>query len=107
VIKTSAGKISFLLVPLLLFMTTVAFAISNGKDKDDKTLPASAAANHNARDNGMRLEGEKRFHSNCTRCHAAPTKFPPRMTATIMRHMRVRATITDEDMRLILHYMTQ
>jgi len=37
----------------------------------------------------------------------APPKFPPRMMATIIRHMRVRATITDEEMRLILKYMTQ
>jgi hypothetical protein len=29
------------------------------------------------------------------------------MMATIIRHMRVRATITDEEMRLILKYMTQ
>jgi len=55
----------------------------------------------------MRLEGEKRFRANCGRCHAAPQKFPPRMMATILRHMRVRATITDEDMRLVLFYMTQ
>jgi cytochrome c5 len=55
----------------------------------------------------MRLEGEKRFRANCGRCHAAPQKFPPRMMATIIRHMRVRATITDEDMRLVLFYMTQ
>jgi mono/diheme cytochrome c family protein len=55
----------------------------------------------------MRLEGEKRFRANCGRCHAAPQKFPPRMMATILRHMRVRATITDEDMRLVLYYMTQ
>jgi cytochrome c5 len=55
----------------------------------------------------MRLEGEKRFRANCNRCHAAPHKFPPRMMATIVRHMRVRATITDEDMRYILYYMTQ
>ncbi len=54
-----------------------------------------------------RLEGEKRFRANCNRCHAAPHKFPPRMMATIVRHMRVRATITDEDMRYILYYMTQ
>jgi mono/diheme cytochrome c family protein len=54
-----------------------------------------------------RLEGEKRFRANCGRCHAAPHKFPPRMMATIVRHMRVRATITDEDMRVILAYMTQ
>jgi hypothetical protein len=29
------------------------------------------------------------------------------MMATIVRHMRVRATITDDDMHLILHYMTR
>jgi mono/diheme cytochrome c family protein len=55
----------------------------------------------------MRLEGEKRFRSNCGRCHTSPPKFPPRMMATIVRHMRVRAAITDQDMRLILRYMTE
>ena len=54
-----------------------------------------------------RIEGEKRFHSNCGRCHQSPHKFPSREMATIVRHMRVRATITDEDMQLILKYMTQ
>ena len=29
------------------------------------------------------------------------------MMATIVRHMRMRALITDEDMRYILAYMTQ
>ncbi len=55
----------------------------------------------------MRDQGEKRFRSNCGRCHAAPQKFPPRMMATVLRHMRVRATITDDDMRLVLFYMSQ
>jgi mono/diheme cytochrome c family protein len=55
----------------------------------------------------MRLEGERRFRANCGRCHASPHKFPPRMMATIVRHMRVRATITGEDMRFVLFYMTQ
>ena len=55
----------------------------------------------------MRVESEKRFRANCGRCHAAPQKFPPRMMTTIVRHMRVRATITDEDMRLVLYYLTQ
>lgn len=54
-----------------------------------------------------RLEGEKRFKANCGRCHQAPQKFPPRMMATIIRHMRVRATLTDEDMKFILKYMQQ
>jgi mono/diheme cytochrome c family protein len=55
----------------------------------------------------MRIEGEKRFRTNCGRCHMAPHKFPPRTMATIVRHMRVRAMLTDEDMKLILFYMTQ
>ena len=55
----------------------------------------------------LRIEGEKRFQANCGRCHQTPQKFPPRMMATIVRHMRVRATLTDEDQRLILRYMTQ
>jgi mono/diheme cytochrome c family protein len=54
-----------------------------------------------------RLEGEKRFRTNCGRCHQPPHKFPPRVMAAAIRHMRVRAMITDEDMKLILRYMTQ
>jgi mono/diheme cytochrome c family protein len=60
-----------------------------------------------AEERALRLEGEKRFRTNCGRCHQAPHKFPPRVMATAIRHMRVRAMITDEDMRLILRYMTQ
>jgi mono/diheme cytochrome c family protein len=55
----------------------------------------------------LRLEGEKRFRTNCGRCHQPPHKFPPRVMAAAIRHMRVRAMLTDEDMRLILGYMTQ
>lgn len=55
----------------------------------------------------VRIEGEKRFHANCSRCHVAPQKLPPRAAATIIRHMRVRATITDDDMRYILAYLAQ
>jgi mono/diheme cytochrome c family protein len=52
-------------------------------------------------------EGDKRFHANCARCHQSPHKFPPRMVMTVERHMRVRATLTDEDMKAIVAYLTQ
>jgi cytochrome c5 len=67
----------------------------------------AAVTQSSAQADAMRMEGEKRFRANCGRCHAAPQKFPPRMMATIVRHMRVRATLTDEDTRLVLYYMTQ
>lgn len=81
---------------------------SNSPSKTADSNSNSALVNQNSEDIAvMRVEGERRFKSNCGRCHAAPHKFPPRMMATIVRHMRVRATITDEDRRLILLYMTQ
>jgi cytochrome c5 len=71
----------------------------------------SHAASHGVsvarKDAAARAEGEKRFRANCERCHAAPEKFPPRMMTTIVRHMRVRAYITEEDAQLISNYMSQ
>ncbi len=86
-----------------LMLAAASFAGSRPPKKADSELAAVHASDADA----MRIEGEKRFHANCGRCHAAPQKFPPRMMATVLRHMRVRATITDEDSRLILFYMTQ
>ncbi len=76
-------------------------------DSPRNNSSTATVAQSSAQADAMRLEGEKRFRANCGRCHAAPQKFPPRMMATIVRHMRVRATITDEDMRLVLYYMTR
>lgn len=52
-------------------------------------------------------EGEQRYRANCSRCHQAPPKFQPAAMGTLIRHMRVRAMITDDDMHAILQYMTQ
>lgn len=52
-------------------------------------------------------EGEQRYRANCSRCHQAPPKFQPAAMGTLIRHMRVRAMITDDDMHAILKYMTQ
>ena len=86
----------------------VANASSGSKVSPKDSSPAAAApADQAAQNESMHLEGERRFRANCARCHAAPPKFPPRMMTTIVRHMRVRATITDQDMHLILRYMTE
>jgi len=52
-------------------------------------------------------EGEQRYRANCSRCHKTPPKFQPAAMGTLIRHMRVRAMITDDDMHAILKYMTQ
>ena len=95
------------IVWVALFMLTLATSMFAGRAPAKKDASAGVAVVQASDADSMRIEGEKRFHSNCGRCHAAPQKFPPRMIATVLRHMRVRATITDEDRRLILFYMTQ
>ncbi len=96
-----------------LALVSAVFAADPPKTSKSTADPAvitsnRASAERNREDaDTVRVEGEKRFRANCSRCHAAPHKFPPRMMATIVRHMRVRATITDADMRYILAYMTQ
>lgn len=94
---------STLFLVCLLALTASLSAGSTPAKKDASADPVVRASDPD----GMRIEGERRFHSNCGRCHAAPQKYPPRMMATVLRHMRVRATLTDEDQRLILFYITQ
>ena len=88
----------------ILAVASVVYGAAPPRSKDGSSSPVAQTRDQAESD---RIQGEQRFHANCGRCHAAPEKFPPRMMATIVRHMRVRATITDEDMRLILGYMTQ
>ena|SRR5579871_5595031 len=92
-----------------LSFVSFVFAAENSAAKDASAKEANPAAPvvHAADPTAMRIAGEQRFRANCGRCHAAPQKFPPRMMATVLRHMRVRSLITDEDRRLILFYMTQ
>jgi cytochrome c5 len=92
-----------MVLSVLVLVSPGAAATPPGKNAN--TVAAIVTNNDNA--DTMRVQGELRFRANCGRCHAAPHKFPPRMMATIIRHMRVRATITDEDMRLVLFYMMQ
>lgn len=100
-------RIAILLVLGLALLLTLAAAAKTGGEGKDKDKDTPAARLSSSQDDSTRLQGEQRFRSNCGRCHAAPPKFAPRMMGTIVRHMRVRATLTDEDARLILRYMSR
>ena len=94
-----------LLLPSFLWILVMVGSVFAGSRSGKDANPALVVQRTDA--DSMRIEGEKRYHANCGRCHAAPQKFPPRMMGTVLRHMRVRALITDEDRKLILFYMTQ
>lgn len=94
-------------VAVLLSTLALGSLLFAGAPSGKKEGTSAAAVVHYTDADSMRVQGEQRFRANCGRCHAAPQKFPPRMMATVVRHMRVRATITDQDMRFVLFYMTQ
>lgn len=49
--------------------------------------------------------GERIFMNNCSRCHMPPMSIPPRITGTVIMHMRTRARLSEEDQRLLLKYL--
>ncbi len=53
----------------------------------------------------MVSEGEQKFQQNCSRCHSAPDQLSPRLSETVVMHMRVRASLSASDAAAILHYL--
>ena len=94
------------LATLTLASPIVAAQPSENRAAEAKAEPAVRNVTP-ADDAAVRAEGEKRFQANCGRCHQFPHKFSPRVILTVERHMRVRALVTEDDMRVIIRYLTQ
>ena len=67
--------------------------------KAGKNQAAAAKTGEQSDDDGQRV-----FEQNCSRCHNAPEGFSPRITGTIVRHMRVRANLSKEDEQKLLRF---
>jgi mono/diheme cytochrome c family protein len=50
-------------------------------------------------------EGERVFKQNCSRCHTAPEGFSPSIAGTIVRHMRVRASLSQHEEEQLLQFL--
>lgn len=50
--------------------------------------------------------GERIFRDNCSRCHTAPMSISPRITGTVVMHMRVRARLSRQDEKLLLNFLS-
>jgi hypothetical protein len=50
-------------------------------------------------------DGEKKFKQNCSRCHEAPQELSQHISGTVLRHMRVRASLSKQDERDILKFL--
>lgn len=50
-------------------------------------------------------EGKRKFQINCGRCHEPPEQLSPRIAGSVIRHMHVRAMLSQKDAREILEYL--
>ena len=68
-----------------------------------QNTPAQKKATQPAQ--GSEDPGEQVFEQNCSRCHAAPEGFSTRISGTIVRHMRVRASLSEKQERELMKYL--
>jgi cytochrome c5 len=70
----------------------------------DENAQAAPAVQQGSRDHEQK-SGEQVFMQNCSRCHKPPMTISPRITGTVVMHMRVRAKLSREDEQALLHYL--
>ena len=89
---------------LLVSFVFVFCTLATARQKQGKSQTApSTNAQTNAPSESA--QGEKLFRTNCVRCHNPPENLSPREVRAVVRHMRVRAVLTDEQERLIVKFL--
>jgi cytochrome c5 len=94
--RTFIGIVVFASVSLLAFAAQQNSTPDTAPAKQSKAAKAPTPAQD---------EGERVFQRNCSRCHAAPEGFSPRISGTIVRHMRVRASLSRHDEKALLRFL--
>ena len=71
------------------------------------TLAALAAGKAQAGENTAHraIDPDSAYKNNCMRCHTSTQQYSPRMTKTIVMHMRVRANLPEDQAQAILDYL--
>ena len=87
---------------LLAFVAVPAFS-APGSDSKHESQAAETQTQKLGKD--QESIGQKKFNQNCSRCHKAPQAFPPNISGTILKHMRVRASLSQQDERDILRFL--
>lgn len=82
-------------------ITLTASAVAGLMAQPTKPKPDGSEASVSA----TKERGQQVFTQNCSRCHNAPEGFSPRISGTIARHMRVRASLSEADYQALLKFL--
>ena len=85
-----------------ILSTTVVLAQTSPAPKPSSTVAKPAAKVDSTKQPDV---GQRKFDANCGRCHSFPEQLSPSLTGTVVRHMRVRASLSAEDEKDILRFL--
>ena len=88
--------LSVMLCSWVLLIVSIALAA-----QEQKTENPTATAQQQTR---PPRSGEQVFNDNCGRCHTPPMVLSPRITGTVVMHMRSRARLSRKDEELLLKF---
>lgn len=91
--------IAAFLIPMVAVLQAQTKPDSQQTSQTSQQKPAKSSSHHQ-----YNSEGERIFAQNCSRCHATPEGFPPSISGTVVRHMRVRASLSDHDVKELLRF---
>lgn len=94
----------FMLRLLLAGSLTVGVAFAVGQTQEKPQQPQNKTVSQAAKP-ASPTRGAKVFEQNCSRCHNAPQGFSPSVSGTIAMHMRVRASLSDEDYKALREFL--
>jgi cytochrome c5 len=92
---------------LFVFLVLASVSVlALAAQKSDAPVTASTTKTFVAAKRSLKQqdEGQRVFQQNCSRCHASPEGFSPRISGTIVRHMRVRASLSQHEEEALLHF---
>ena len=84
---------------IVLFFCGFVSATGALQTKPAATQGETQAPTHNT------PTGDEVFKANCSRCHMPPMSISPRVTGTVIMHMRTRARLSRQDEQLLLKFM--
>jgi cytochrome c5 len=86
-------------------IVAATLAIAQVTSAPEERQPKTAAKQARVAGPDMAADrGHEVFQQNCYRCHHAPEGFSPSISATVVKHMRVRAGLSDADAKALLKF---
>lgn len=77
---------------------------AQGQPKAQTHSTSKSSSNETSKNSSDNDAGEKAFQTHCSRCHNAPEDLSPRVVRAVVRQMRVRAMLTEEDERALVKF---